>query len=64
MSNFTHYKQYEQMDCGPTCLRMVAQYFGCVFSIQKLREATQIGSQVSMKIIYKAVTYTKLLADS
>ncbi len=43
--SFTHYKQHEQMDCGPTCLRMVAKHFGRVFSIQKLREATQIGKE-------------------
>ena len=42
---FTHYQQHEQMDCGPTCLRMVAKHYGRGFSIQKLREATQIGKE-------------------
>ena len=42
---FIHYQQHEQMDCGPTCLRMVAKHFGRSFSIQKLREATQIGKE-------------------
>lgn len=42
---FTHYQQHEAMDCGPTCLRMVAKHYGRSFSIQKLREATQIGKE-------------------
>jgi ATP-binding cassette subfamily B protein len=42
---FTHYQQHDAMDCGPTCLRMVAKYYERVFSIQKLREATQIGKE-------------------
>ena len=25
---FPHYKQPDQMDCGPTCLCMVAKYYG------------------------------------
>ena len=45
MPTFTHYQQHDAMDCGPTCLRMVAKYYGRVFSIQKLREATQIGKE-------------------
>ncbi len=42
---FTYYQQHDAMDCGPTCLRMVAKYYGRGFSIQKLREATQIGKE-------------------
>jgi len=42
---FTHYQQHDAMDCGPTCLRMVARHYGRTFSIQKLREATQIGKE-------------------
>ncbi len=45
MSKFYHYQQHDAMDCGPTCLRMVAKHYGRVFSIQKLREATQIGKE-------------------
>lgn len=42
---FIHYQQHDAMDCGPTCLRMIAKHYGRVFSIQKLREATQIGKE-------------------
>ncbi len=31
------------MDCGPTCIRMIAKYYGKRFSLQKLRERSSIG---------------------
>lgn len=40
---FPLYRQHEAMDCGPTCLRMVAKYYGRSYSAQELRELTQIG---------------------
>lgn len=39
---FTYYKQLDAMDCGPTCLRMVAKYYGKKFSVQQLREQSYI----------------------
>lgn len=33
------------MDCGPTCLRMVAKYHGKDFNIRKLRETAQISKE-------------------
>ncbi|WP_435354237.1 peptidase domain-containing ABC transporter [Emticicia sp. SJ17W-69] len=45
MPNFSLYRQHDAMDCGPTCLRMVAKHYERGFSIQKLREATQIGKE-------------------
>lgn len=30
------------MDCGPTCLRMIARYYGKKFSVQQLRESSFI----------------------
>jgi len=35
---FQHYNQLDKMDCGPTCLRMVAKSFGKSYSLQGLRE--------------------------
>jgi len=43
MPNFTHYQQHDQMDCGPTCLRMVAKHHGRHFTAQTLRELAQLG---------------------
>ena len=39
----TLYKQYDGNDCGPTCLRMIAKYYGKQVSLQILRESTRIG---------------------
>lgn len=38
---FTFYKQADQMDCGATCLRMIAKHFGRNYSLHDLRHATQ-----------------------
>jgi ATP-binding cassette, subfamily B, bacterial len=43
--SFPYYQQHDAIDCGPTCLRMVAKHYGRVFPIQTLREATQIGKE-------------------
>jgi ATP-binding cassette, subfamily B, bacterial len=42
---FPFYQQPDSMDCGPTCLRMVAKQYGKNFSLQSLREKTQIGKE-------------------
>ena len=53
--SFPFYKQLDSMDCGPTCLRMVASYFGKAYSIQFLREKSYIDrAGVSMKGISEA----------
>ena len=47
--NFPYYKQLDSMDCGPTCLRMVAKYYGKVYSVQHLRSRSYITREgVSM----------------
>jgi len=38
MSKFSHIKQLDVMDCGATCLAMIAKYYGKNYTIQKLRE--------------------------
>ncbi len=46
---FPLYKQLDAMDCGPTCLRMIAKYYGQSFSVQYLREKSFITREgVSM----------------
>ena len=42
---FTYYKQPDQMDCGPTCLRMVAKHYGRNFNIQTLRRFCEINRE-------------------
>lgn len=49
MSKFPHYKQLDAMDCGPTCLRMLAKFYGKTYSLQYLRSRAFItNSGVSM----------------
>lgn len=36
--SFPHYKQKDTMDCGPTCLRIIAAHYGRDIPAQKLRE--------------------------
>lgn len=38
MMHFKHYIQYDAMDCGPTCLRMIAKHYGKIYSLNHLRE--------------------------
>lgn len=49
IDKFPHYTQLDAMDCGPTCLRMIAKYYGRTYSIQLLRERSFITREgVSM----------------
>lgn len=46
---FPHYTQLDAMDCGPTCLRMVAKFYGRNYTLQSLRERSFITREgVSM----------------
>lgn len=52
---FPFYKQPDQMDCGPTCLRMIAKHYGKNYSLQRLRETCCISrSGVSLLGISQA----------
>ena len=49
MPKFPHYQQLDAMDCGPTCLRMVAKYYGKTYSLQYLRSRSYVTREgVSM----------------
>lgn len=46
---FPHYRQLDAMDCGPTCLRMIAAYYGKEYSLETLRKRSfNTRSGVSM----------------
>jgi ATP-binding cassette, subfamily B, bacterial len=45
MAKFPFFKQLDTMDCGPSCLRMVAKFHGQEFSLQKLRDLSYASSQ-------------------
>ena len=40
---FPHYLQADDMDCGPTCLRMIAKFYGKNYSLQTLRKNCHIS---------------------
>ena len=42
---FPFYRQLDSMDCGPTCLRMIAKHHGKVYSLQYLRENSFISRE-------------------
>ncbi|MCF6407050.1 peptidase domain-containing ABC transporter [Chitinophaga filiformis] len=42
---FPRYKQSDAMDCGPTCLKMVAAHYGRQFPLQYLRELSKSTRQ-------------------
>jgi ATP-binding cassette subfamily B protein len=47
--SFSHYKQSDGKDCGPTCLKIIAKHYGKNLSIQQLRnlsETTREGSNL------------------
>ena len=44
---FPFYKQLDLKDCGPTCLRIIAKFYGKVYSIDFLREKAHITQQGS-----------------
>ena len=55
MKHFPHYTQHDVMDCGPTCLRMVAAFYGKRYSLEGLREKSFLTREgVSMLGISEA----------
>ncbi len=40
--SFPNYKQLDAMDCGPTCLKIIAQHYGRNYSLQNLRAKCHI----------------------
>ena len=55
MKKFPCYIQHNVMDCGPTCLRMVAAHYGKRYSLEGLREKSFLTREgVSMLGISEA----------
>ena len=49
MKKFPLYKQTEAKDCGPTCIKMIAKYYGKIINTQQIRdlsETTRAGSSL------------------
>ena len=55
MNSFPSYRQQDQTDCGPTCLRNIAKHYGKDFTLQFLRSACSVDRQgVSLQGISQA----------
>jgi ATP-binding cassette, subfamily B, bacterial len=76
-NKFTYYRQLEQKDCGPTCLQMIAGYYGIKYPIQYLGEicfinrsgASMAGLQkgaetLGFKTIVGTFTLTEILKEA
>src|SRR6187402_1249204 len=42
MSKFKFQKQYDVADCGPSCLKMISDYYGKHYSLEFLRENSHL----------------------
>ena len=52
---FKFYRQHDAMDCGPTCLKMVARHYGRTLDLEYLRSICYLNSEgVSMLSISEA----------
>jgi len=63
MPSFPFYKQLDAMDCGPSCLRMIAKYYGRSFSLQTLRDKSYITREVEFVFIKQNDTTNVMLPE-
>ena len=45
LKGFPHYAQLDAMDCGPTCLRIIARHYGKVYSRSRIRERSFLSRE-------------------
>jgi ATP-binding cassette, subfamily B, bacterial len=77
MPKFPFYQQLDQMDCGPTCLRMIAKYHGRSLNLQKLRDSSgfsregvsllgisEAAESVGFRTLAVKVPFEKLIQDA
>ena len=75
--SFPFYKQLDSMDCGPTCLRMIAKHYGKVINIQKLRDKSgtnkegvsllglsEASESIGLRTLSVKTTLNKLMLDA
>lgn len=73
MKKFPFYKQREEKDCGPTCIKIISKYYNKIINTQQLRdlsETTREGSSllglseaaetIGFKTLGAKVSYNKL----
>jgi ATP-binding cassette subfamily B protein len=55
---FPHYRQHDAMDCGPTCLRMIAAHYGRVYYYAKSWDEMLTGKDHIFELV--AELYKKM----
>jgi ATP-binding cassette subfamily B protein len=76
MLKFPHYTQLDAMDCGPTCLRMIAKHYGKNYSLQTLRTRSYItregvsllgtadaAESIGFRTMGVKISFTQLIED-
>lgn len=74
---FQYFLQPDEMDCGATCLRMVAKHYGKGYSLEELRLATQTtregtsllgmadaAEKIGFRTLGVKISFNKLLVDA
>lgn len=74
---FPLFRQLDAMDCGPTCLRMIAKYYGRTISLDYLRNKSQYGKlgvsllglaeaaeSIGLKSIGAKITFEQLIKEA
>jgi ABC-type bacteriocin/lantibiotic exporter with double-glycine peptidase domain len=74
---FKHYQQRDAMDCGPTCLQMVARHYGRYFPQPLLRDwcyidregvslagISEAAERIGFRTIAVKIDYEKMCADA
>lgn len=72
-ATFPHFSQHDSMDCGPTCLRIIAKYYGKDIAIGKIRDwantsklgaslvgLTKAAEKMNMRSMASLVSYEQL----
>lgn len=58
IKRFPFFRQLDQMDCGPTCLQMIAKYYGQDYALTYLRDHSYIDREgVSVRGISEAAEH-------
>ncbi len=67
MKNFPHYHQSGQMDCGPTCLRMISKFHGKSISSRvfyRLAETSKVGTSLnSMSMASERIGFKTMIVS-
>ncbi|HEY9007806.1 MAG TPA: peptidase domain-containing ABC transporter [Ohtaekwangia sp.] len=77
LKSFPHYHQLDAMDCGPTCIRIIAKHYGKILrldTIRKLSSTTRTGTSlfslaeaaesIGLKSLAVKCSFKKLVTDA